>query len=37
MAVEAYRRVVRMAPDSDAAKLSRQYIADPYRREKTGG
>jgi len=37
MAVEAYRRVVRMAADSDAAKLSRQYIGAPYRREKTGG
>ena len=37
MAVEAYRRVVRMAPDSDAAKLSRQYITAPYRREKIGG
>jgi len=37
MAVEAYRRVVRMAPDSDAAKVSRQYITDPYRREKAGG
>ncbi len=35
-AVEAYRRVVRMAPESDAARQSRQYLAGPYRREQAG-
>jgi tetratricopeptide (TPR) repeat protein len=36
-AVEAYRRAVQLAPDSDAARLAREYLATPYRREKTGG
>ena len=35
-AVEAYRQVVQMAPESDAAKLSRQYLASPYRRGQAG-
>ncbi len=34
LAIEAYRQAVRLAPGSDPAKLSRQYLATPYRREK---
>ncbi len=36
LAVSAYQQAVRLSPDSDAAKLSRQYISAPYRRGKTG-
>ncbi|MFB3777789.1 MAG: tetratricopeptide repeat protein [Bryobacteraceae bacterium] len=36
-AVEAYQRAVRLAPESDAAKLSSRYIAVPYRRGNAGG
>ncbi len=36
-AVEAYRQSLRLAPDSDAAKLCRQYLAAPYRRQKAQG
>jgi tetratricopeptide (TPR) repeat protein len=36
-AVEAYRQSLRLAPDSDAAKLCRQYLAVPYRRQKVQG
>jgi tetratricopeptide (TPR) repeat protein len=36
-AVEAYRHTVRLAPESDAAKLARQYISSPYRRDRAGG
>lgn len=31
-AVHAYRQAVRLAPESDAAKYSRQYLSTPYRR-----
>ena len=34
LAVEAYQQSVRLAPDSDAAKLSRGYLSAPYRRAK---
>ena len=34
LAVQAYRQTVRLAPDSDAAKLSREYLSAPYRRPK---
>jgi len=37
LAVGAYQQAVRLSPDSDAARLSRQYISAPYRRDKTGG
>jgi tetratricopeptide (TPR) repeat protein len=37
LAIEAYRQAVRMAPQSDAAKECRQYLAVPYRRGKTKG
>jgi len=37
LAVSAYEQAVRLAPESDAAKLSRQYIATPYSREKAKG
>jgi tetratricopeptide (TPR) repeat protein len=37
LAVEAYGQAVRFAPGSDAARLSRQYLSAPYRREKTKG
>ena len=37
LAVEAYRQAVRLAPDSDPAKLSRQYLSTPYRRDKAKG
>lgn len=33
-AMQAYRQVIRLAPESDAAKLSRQYLSAPYRRGK---
>ncbi len=37
LAVRAYQETVRLAPDSDAAKLSRDYLSKPYRRSKSGG
>lgn len=36
-AVEAYRRAIAFAPDSDAAKESRGYISNPYRRRRKAG
>ncbi len=36
-AIEAYRQSVRLAPESDAAGLSRRYLGSPYRREGAGG
>ncbi len=33
LAVDAYRQVVRLAPESDLAKSSRQYLSAPYRRQ----
>lgn len=36
LAVEAYQQAMRLSPDSDAAKLSRQYISVPYRRDNAG-
>jgi tetratricopeptide (TPR) repeat protein len=33
-AVEAYRRAIAFAPDSDAAKESRGYISNPYHRKR---
>jgi tetratricopeptide (TPR) repeat protein len=33
-AIEAYRQAVRLAPDSDPAKLSRRYISAPYDRKQ---
>ena len=35
-ALEAYRRAMLFAPDSDAAKESRQYLSSPYRRKAKG-
>jgi tetratricopeptide (TPR) repeat protein len=35
-AVESYRQVIALAPDSDAAGLSRQYLNSPYRRTPKG-
>lgn len=35
-AVESYRQVIALAPDSDAAGLSRQYLSSPYRRARAG-
>lgn len=32
-AIDAYRRVVAMAPSSDMAKESKRYLSSPYRRE----
>jgi tetratricopeptide (TPR) repeat protein len=37
LAVEAYGQAMRLAPGSDAARLSRQYLSAPYRRERTKG
>ena len=37
LAVSAYEQAVRLAPKSDAAKLSSQYINSPYSREKPKG
>jgi tetratricopeptide (TPR) repeat protein len=36
LAMDAYRRAIAFAPDSDAAKESRQYLASPYRRKTKG-
>lgn len=36
LALDAYRRAVAFAPDSDVAKESRQYLASPYRRKQKG-
>jgi tetratricopeptide (TPR) repeat protein len=33
LAVDAYRQVVRLAPESDIAKSSRQYLSMPYHRQ----
>jgi len=33
-AVDAYRQSIRLAPESDAAKLSKQFLSSPYRRAK---
>jgi tetratricopeptide (TPR) repeat protein len=33
LAVDAYRQVVRLAPESDLAKSSREYLSAPYRRQ----
>jgi tetratricopeptide (TPR) repeat protein len=35
-AVEAYQRAIRIAPDSDAARESRQYLGSPYQRKAKG-
>lgn len=34
-ALEAYRSAIALAPDSDAARQSRQYLATPYKRGRT--
>lgn len=34
-ALAAYRAAIEVAPDSDAARQSRQYLSNPYRRGKT--
>jgi tetratricopeptide (TPR) repeat protein len=36
LAIEAYRHAMAFAPDSDAARESRQYLASPYRRKQRG-
>lgn len=36
-AVKAYENAVRLAPGSDAAKLSNRYLAAPYTRGSSGG
>jgi len=36
LAIDAYRRALAYAPDSDAAKESRQYLASPYHRKQRG-
>lgn len=36
LAKEAYRRATEFAPDSEAAKESRQYLSSPYRRKRKG-
>ena len=36
LAMEAYRHAMAFAPDSDAARESRQYLAAPYRRKQRG-
>jgi tetratricopeptide (TPR) repeat protein len=33
LAVHAYRQVVQLAPESDAARFSRQYLSTPYHRQ----
>jgi tetratricopeptide (TPR) repeat protein len=34
LAVKAYQQAINLAPTSDAAKLSRDYLSAPYRRER---
>jgi tetratricopeptide (TPR) repeat protein len=34
-ALEAYKRAIAQAPQTDAARESRRYLSSPYRREKT--
>jgi hypothetical protein len=34
LAVEAYKKAITYAPEAEAARESRRYIASPYRREK---
>ena len=34
LAVEAYKKAIAYAPEAEAARESRRYIASPYRREK---
>jgi tetratricopeptide (TPR) repeat protein len=34
LAIEAYKQAIAFAPQAEAAKESRRYIASPYRREK---
>jgi tetratricopeptide (TPR) repeat protein len=36
LAMEAYRHAMAFAPDSDAARESRQYLISPYRRKQRG-
>jgi tetratricopeptide (TPR) repeat protein len=36
LALDAYRHAVAFAPDSDAARESRQYLVSPYRRKQRG-
>jgi tetratricopeptide (TPR) repeat protein len=36
LAIEAYRHAMAFAPDSDAARESRQYLVSPYRRKQRG-
>jgi len=36
-ASEAYHQVLKMAPDSDAARQARRYLSEPYRRSTSGG
>jgi tetratricopeptide (TPR) repeat protein len=36
LAIEAYRHAMAFAPDSDAARESRQYLTSPYRRKQRG-
>ncbi|MEN6534272.1 MAG: tetratricopeptide repeat protein, partial [Bryobacteraceae bacterium] len=35
-AVSAYQTAIRIAPESDAARLSKRYLSEPYRRKKQG-
>ena len=35
LAVQAYQQTLRLAPDSDAARLSREYLSTPYRRARS--
>lgn len=35
-AVDAYRSAIEIAPDSDAARQSKQYLHSPYKRSKNG-
>ena len=36
LAVGAYQRAIRLAPDSDAARESRRYLGAPYQRRTKG-
>jgi hypothetical protein len=35
LAIEAYKKAMAYAPEAEAARESRRYIASPYRREKS--
>ncbi len=37
LALDAYRQAINLAPGSDPARISKQYLSSPYRRQKSKG